>query len=128
MGVDPADSGIVQGTAPYLRVAYQKDYETQNFEVGAFGLFPDVYPGSDKSTGTTDRYSDLGLNASYEFTGDGNNIYTVNARLRMRTRIWRRHSRWAERRPRTTTSTICASMPHTIGRTRSAAASAPSTR
>jgi hypothetical protein len=80
MGVDPADSGIVQGAAPYLRIAYQKDFGTQNFEVGAFGLFPDVYPGGDKTTGTTDRYSDLGLDASYEFMGDSSNIYTVNAR------------------------------------------------
>lgn len=80
MGVNAADSGVVEGAAPYLRVAYQKDYGTQNFEVGAFGLFPRVYPGGDRSTGTADRYSDLGLDASYEFTGDGSDVYSVNAR------------------------------------------------
>ena len=80
VGVDPADSGIVAGVAPYVRVAYQKDYGDQNFEVGAFGLFTNLYPGGDMTTGTTDRYSDVGIDASYQFTGDTTNIYTVNAR------------------------------------------------
>jgi hypothetical protein len=80
MGVNPADSGILSGAAPYARVAYQKDYGDQNFEVGAFGLFPHIYPGADETTGMTDRYSDVGFDASYQFTGDGTNTYTVNAR------------------------------------------------
>lgn len=80
MGVNTDDSGILRGAAPYARIAYQKDYGDQNFEIGAFGLFPNLYPGGDKSTGTTDRYSDLGLDGSYQFTGDGSNIYTLNTR------------------------------------------------
>lgn len=80
MGVNTGDSGILRGAAPYARIAYQKDYGDQNFEIGAFGLFPNLYPGGDKSTGTTDRYSDLGLDGSYQFTGDGSNIYTLNTR------------------------------------------------
>jgi hypothetical protein len=80
MGVNTGDSGILRGAAPYARIAYQNDYGDQNFEIGAFGLFPNLYPGGDKSTGTTDRYSDLGLDGSYQFTGDGSNIYTLNTR------------------------------------------------
>lgn len=74
------DNNILNGIAPYLRVAYQKDYGDQNFEVGAFAMFPDVYPGSDKSTGTTDKYQDIGVDASYQFMGDSSNIYQINAR------------------------------------------------
>ena len=39
MGTDEGP-GPISGVAPYLRVAYQKDYGDQNFEVGAFGFFP----------------------------------------------------------------------------------------
>lgn len=80
VGVDPADTSEIHGLAPYLRTAWQKDYGTQNFEVGAFALFADLFPGRDRSTGKTDNFSDLGVDASYQFTGSGENIYTLNAR------------------------------------------------
>jgi hypothetical protein len=66
------------GSAPYLRAAYQKNYDEQNFEVGAFGFFPSLQ-GSPIKTSSTNDYRDLGLDASYQFTGDGANIYQVNA-------------------------------------------------
>jgi len=80
MGPDSADVDVIDGAAPYFRAAYQKDYGDQNFEVGAFAMFPDLYPGGDKSAGTSDRYSDIGLDASYQFVGDSSDIYQVNAR------------------------------------------------
>lgn len=79
MGVDEG-AGRIHGAAPYVRVAYQKDLGTHNFEVGAFGFFPHIYPENDKSTGMTDNYSDYGIDASYAYSGDGKNIYVVNAR------------------------------------------------
>lgn len=76
--------GGVDGVAPYFRVAWQKDYGDQNFEIGAFGLFPDVHPnnmmGMGMGTTKTDSYSDYGFDASYQFTGTGDNIYTANMR------------------------------------------------
>jgi len=80
MGVDRADVGLISGAAPYARIAWQKDYGEQNFEIGAFGLFPNIYPGADRSAGTTDRYSDVGLDGSYQFTGDETDTYTLNVR------------------------------------------------
>lgn len=70
--------GTISGVAPYFRFAYQENYGTQNFQVGVFGFFPSLNPGGDTSTGRTDSYTDLGIDGSYQFTGD--NIYTVNAR------------------------------------------------
>ena len=78
-----ADSGAgeIDGAAPYVRVAWQKDLEnSSNFEVGAFGFFPSFHPGDDSSTGKTDDYSDYGIDASYQFLGDETNVYTINAR------------------------------------------------
>ena len=80
MGVDASEGGgVLAGTAPYLRVAYQKQYSVQNFDVGAFAFFPHLYPGGDRSTGTSDHYADLGVDASYQFMGSGENIFQINA-------------------------------------------------
>ncbi len=79
MGTDDGP-GAISNAAPYVRLAYQKDYGDQNFEIGAFGFFPDLHPGDDTSTGMVDSYSDLGVDGSYQFMGDGTNIYTVNFR------------------------------------------------
>lgn len=73
-------AGEIDGAAPYLRLAYEMDYDEQNFEVGAFAFLPDIYPGGDHTAGTTDSYTDIGLDGSYQFTGDPDNFYSVNAR------------------------------------------------
>lgn len=81
VGQDPSDAGgILDGAAPYFRLAYNKDYGDQNWEVGVFGMFPSMYPGNIRSTGTSDHYSDYGVDGSYQFMGDGSNIYTLNTR------------------------------------------------
>ena len=79
VGVDPAETSLIDGAAPYLRVAYQKDYGDQNFELGAIAFFADLYPGRDKSAGKTDGYSDIALDASYQYLGGGDNTFIVNA-------------------------------------------------
>ena len=81
MGTDESDAGgIMDGASPYFRIAYNKDYGDHNYEAGVFGFFSSLFPDGDKSTGTSDSYSDVGVDASYQFTGDGTNTYTVNAR------------------------------------------------
>jgi hypothetical protein len=80
VGIDPADTGEIDNAAPYFRVAWQQDLGEQNFQIGAFGLFANLFPGRDRSTGNTDHFSDVGLDASYQYTGDGENIFTANAR------------------------------------------------
>ena len=80
VGVDPDETSEIDTTAPYLRLAWQEDMGDQNVELGAFGLFANLFPGRDHSTGKTDRFNDFGLDASYQYTGTGENIFTVNAR------------------------------------------------
>lgn len=80
VGVDPGDTSEIDTAAPYVRVAWQQDMGEQNFEVGAFGLFANLFPGRDHSTGNTDHVSDVGLDASYQYTGTGEHIVTANAR------------------------------------------------
>jgi len=78
-GVDPAETSLIEGGAPYIRAAYQKDYGDQNFELGALALFANLYPGRDKSARKTDGYTDIAFDVSYQFTGTGESIYILNA-------------------------------------------------
>ena len=78
VGADSGPARTIKGAAPYVRAAYQKNYDDQNFEVGVFGFFPSLQ-GTFVDTGRTNDYRDLGIDASYQFTGDGANIYQVNA-------------------------------------------------
>jgi len=73
--------GQIDGAAPYVRVAWQKDLaDNSNVEIGVFGFFPSFYPDNDRSTGRTDDYSDFGVDASYQFLGDETGVFTMNAR------------------------------------------------
>jgi hypothetical protein len=78
MGVDIYQAGVLASAAPYVRLAYEKQYDGQNFNVGIFAFFPELYPGGDRSTGTSDRYTDMGIDASYQFMGSGENIFQIN--------------------------------------------------
>ena len=80
LGVDINDGDpALKAAAPYVRLAYQMDYGDQNFEVGGFGLFAHVFPGAVRDSGS-DRLTDLGLDASWQFVGDESNFYQINAR------------------------------------------------
>lgn len=81
LGVDAFDPGNIRGTAPYARVAYQQSIGKGNLEVGAFGLWADIYPGRDQSTGASDHYADTGLDASYQFFAENKDVITVNGRF-----------------------------------------------
>lgn len=79
-GVDPTDPGNIDGVAPYGRIAFQKNYGDRNFEVGAFAMAANIYPGHDESLGLTDHYNDVGLDASYQLFAAKKNVVTFNAR------------------------------------------------
>lgn len=80
LGVDPTAPGDIAGLAPYARAAWQRTLGTGTLEVGAFGLRVDIHPGRDRSTGRTDRFTDVGLDASYLRTLHSGDIVTVNGR------------------------------------------------
>src|SRR5665213_1323313 len=79
-GIDPFSPGEIDGVAPYGRIAYQKNFGDHNFEVGAFGMKANLFPGRDESAGLTDHYTDVGLDASYQFFAKNKDVFTVNGR------------------------------------------------
>jgi hypothetical protein len=81
LGVDPTDPGDIRAVSPYGRLAYVKDFGDRNVEVGAFAMSANIYPGLDESSGATDHYGDLGLDASYQSFAKTKDVITVNSRL-----------------------------------------------
>ena len=79
-GIDPTSPGNIAGTAPYGRVAFDKNFGDRNFEVGTFVLSANIYPGHDQTVGLTDHYTDVGADASFQLFAARKNVVTVNAR------------------------------------------------
>jgi len=79
-GVDPADPGAIEGTAPYARVAYNKNFGDSNVEAGAFWMNANLFPGLDRTTGMADHYTDWGLDGSYQLFAAKHDVFTINGR------------------------------------------------
>ena len=79
LGADPEDPGKIHGVAPYARTAFQTQLGGGTFEVGAFALKASIFPGRDRSTGFSDRRTDVGLDTSW-MKALGPGTFTFNAR------------------------------------------------
>jgi hypothetical protein len=79
LGADPDDPGDIHGLAPYGRAAFQTDLGGGTFEAGVFGLKAALFPGRDRSSGFTDRFTDIGVDASWYKTL-GKDTLTLNGR------------------------------------------------
>lgn len=66
LGVDPTSPGDLSGIAPYARLGYQTSLAGGTAHVGAFGLWANINPGRDHSSGQTDRFADIGFDASWQ--------------------------------------------------------------
>lgn len=75
--IDP--EAYLDGAAPYWRVAYSRSLKGQSFSVGAFGMSARLRP--DPTLPATDRYNDVGIDASYQYIGNRKDIYTLDAAL-----------------------------------------------
>ncbi len=80
LGADPYAPGNIRGVAPYARIAMQKQIGNGSLEIGAFGLRASLYPERDQTTGLADRYTDLGVDASWLVPRDNGDVFSINAR------------------------------------------------
>jgi hypothetical protein len=69
LGVDTSDESPIDGTAPYWRVALERDFGRNSLELGTFGLEGAVRPLRMTGTGT-DSFADVGVDAQYQWIGD----------------------------------------------------------
>jgi len=71
------DQGKFKGLGTYGRVAYFKDRKRDNFSLGLFGFSADIQDRAEP--GPSDKFRDLGLDASYQYLGNRKHIFTANA-------------------------------------------------
>lgn len=75
--VSPNDPGItINGVAPYGRFGFFKDMKNQSFYAGVVAMNSQVRPFSPMGAGS-DRYTDVGVDATYQFLGDRKHVVTV---------------------------------------------------
>ncbi|WP_449653360.1 cytochrome C [Thermomonas sp.] len=73
------DGGSIAGAAPYVRFNRTFSGPGHMLEVGLTGLSARIHP--DRMHGPTNRYDDLGVDASYQYLGGTNSIFTIDADL-----------------------------------------------
>jgi hypothetical protein len=77
VGQDPVASPHISGLAPYLRAAEQFDENPHYFSFGLFGMNTRLQP--DLTMPGTDRYLDLGIDGTYQYSDGKNNGIAANA-------------------------------------------------
>jgi hypothetical protein len=77
--------GSTRNLAPYIRTAYQWDWDGQSAYVGALFLNGNINPAVSTFTASGalghDRYTDYAIDAGYQFLGDGTHIVTAQGIL-----------------------------------------------
>jgi hypothetical protein len=73
--VAPGASGAISGMAPYVRLAYEKDWGRHSAEIGVLGMQTDFLPGgianaSARSPVTANQFEDGGVDWMYQYITD----------------------------------------------------------
>ena len=88
-----ADSSVVKGTAPYGRLAYEYDFSSGSWEVGAVSLHAALVPvGQPVDTTPTDDFTDVGVDTQFQWAS-GDNDFGVKAIAIKERRTWGEYTR-----------------------------------
>jgi len=68
--LDSTTAARLHGVAPYWRVAWEQDWQRNSLEFGTFGLHGATHPLGIGENGPADTFTDLGLDAQYQWIGD----------------------------------------------------------
>ena len=77
VGLTAAANAHINGAAPYWRALYQIPGETHYFSFGTFGLQAKLQP--DTAVPDTNRYTDVGFDATYQYVAGAASAVTANA-------------------------------------------------
>lgn len=75
----------IDGGAPYWRIALQKEVDGHYFELGHYGMIANVFPYNRHGIGT-DTYTDLAMDATYQYLGNLDHIFEVKTTYLRETR------------------------------------------
>jgi hypothetical protein len=69
--LDGTASNVIQGVAPYWRVAYEQQWDKHSLEIGGYGGTFKLLPGGGSALqGPTNRFQDIAEDVQYQFLGD----------------------------------------------------------
>ncbi len=69
--LDSASTNVVNGMAPYWRLAYERQWGRSSWEAGLYGIDVKMYPGGGNAlAGLTDHYRDVAVDTQYQYIGD----------------------------------------------------------
>jgi len=66
LGVPPADRLLLDGAAPYWRLAYHDTSGNRSWEVGALGLNGKIHVDNTDPNSLSDKFTDTGIDAQYQ--------------------------------------------------------------
>jgi hypothetical protein len=78
-GVGADANPHLDGLSPYWRASWQEDLGAQYFSAGVFGLNSKFHP--DPALPATDRFNDVGFDATYQYTGETGHALAANFAL-----------------------------------------------
>ena len=78
MGLGDPTENVVEGTAPYWRIALQQDVAPHLFEVGLYGMQAKIRADREDASGGTNRFRDVAVDGSYHYVKD-NHTFSAHA-------------------------------------------------
>jgi hypothetical protein len=85
--LDGTASNVVDGASPYWRLAYEHQWGNNSIEFGGYGTQVKLFPGGGSPlapavlSGPTNRFTDKGLDAQYQFIGDQHSFTLAGTRI-----------------------------------------------
>jgi hypothetical protein len=68
LGAGTVMEQIVDGAAPYWRLALERRWKNHFFTLGTYGMQTDIFPSGNRS-GPADRFTDIAFDAQYQYMG-----------------------------------------------------------
>jgi hypothetical protein len=69
--LDSNSENVVDGVAPYWRVAYERQWNRSSWEVGGYGVIAKLFPGAGTPlSGPANKFSDWAIDSQYQYIGD----------------------------------------------------------
>ena len=68
LGAGTTTDQVVDGAAPYWRLALEQRWKNHFFTIGTYGMQADIFPAGNRS-GPTDRFTDIAFDAQYQYMG-----------------------------------------------------------
>lgn len=78
LGLSVPTEDIINGYAPYWRLALQRETGAHSFSVGTYGMISKIYADPEDFSLGADRFKDMALDGQYQFI-DGDHIFSTHA-------------------------------------------------